>query len=200
MDLDKIIASRHSIREYASKDVTYKTIGEILDIAKNAPSSSNVQNWRFIIVKDKSKKEKIAKSCLDQLWMSKAPVHIVVCYDERNIKTLFPKEYVEYSIQNVSIISTLIMLKATELGLGTCWVAVSNQREISSILKIPDFIIPSVIITLGYANNYHKKTTRNQLNTMLHFEEYGKKQIDTSIFPLSKHVKKLKENYKFTKI
>ncbi len=199
MDLDKIIASRHSIREYASKDVTYKTIGEILDIAKNAPSSSNVQNWRFIIVKDKSKKEKIAKSCLDQLWMSKAPVHIVVCYDERNIKTLFPKEYVEYSIQNVSIISTLIMLKATELGLGTCWVAVSNQREISSILKIPDFIIPSVIITLGYANNYHKKTTRNQLNTVLHFEEYGKKQIDTSIFPLSKHVKKLK-NYKFTKI
>jgi len=196
MELDKIIVSRHSIREYANKDIDYKLIGKILDIAKNAPSTSNVQNCRFIIVKDNKAREKIAMACLDQLWMTSAPMHLVICYDERNIKTVFPKEYIEYSIQNASIIATLIMLKATELNLGTCWVAISDHKLIASILKLPDFIIPSVVITMGYPSGHYKKTKRNSIEILTHFEAYGKKQVDTSTFPLSKYAKKLESKIK----
>ncbi len=196
MNIDNLIISRHSIRDYQDKDVDYRKIGEILELCRYAPSSGNIQNWRFIIVKDKEKKEKISRSCLDQLWMNQAPVFIVICYDNRNIKVMYQNRYQELSIHNASIIATMIMLKATDLGLGTCWIDVTNPNEISSLVKLPDFIIPSIIITLGYPSETYKKTTRNTINTMAHFEEYRKKQINTSIFPLSKYIKKAKEKLK----
>ena len=193
MKLDEIISSRHSIRDYESKDVSSKLIGEILDAARNAPSSGNIQNWQVIIVKDLKSKEGISKSCLNQPWMSKAPVHLVICYDERNAKALYPEDYEKFSIQNTSIFAAFIMLKAAELSLGTCWVAVSNAFEISSILKLPDYIIPSIIITLGYPRGMHKKTTRDKIETIIHFEQFGTKKINTTIFPLSKYSKKASE-------
>lgn len=188
MDLDKIILQRHSIQDYQNKDVDHKLIAQILDISKNAPSSGNVQNWRFIIVKDQLKREKIARSCLNQLWMNQAPVHIVICYDDRNIKTLFPKHHKDYSIQNVSIVSTLIILKAAELKLGTCWISIPKPLEMSGLLKLPDYLIPHIVITLGYPKDTYKKTTRNSLDTMTYFEEYShpRKHRNPSIFPLSK--------------
>ena len=55
MDINQIFDSRHSIRDYQDKDVSYDLIGELIDSARKAPSSGNVQNWRFIIVKDKKR-------------------------------------------------------------------------------------------------------------------------------------------------
>lgn len=195
MDLDKVITNRYSVKDYKSKEIDLRLIGSILDTAKNAPSSGNAQNWRFIIVRDRGKKEKISRCCLDQLWMIQAPVHIVVCYDERNIKTLFPDNYEEFSIQNVAIISTLIMLKATDLDLGTCWVSVDNKDEISNLLKLPNFIKPSVVITLGHPKYKYKSSKRTSLDKLVYFEQFGigNKQTDTSLFPLEKYIKRLKK-------
>ena len=196
MDFEKVLRSRHSIREYKQTDVSYKDLGVILDAAITAPSSGNMQNWRFIIVKDKKKKEEIARSCLDQLWMNQAPVHIVVCYDEENIKKLFPEDYYEFSIQNTAIISTYIILKATELNLGSCWVAISNKRRIERILELPENYKPVNVITLGYPINGYRKTTREQVKFLIHFESYRKRERDTSLVPLSKNIEKIKEKVK----
>ena len=186
MNLDEIIKSRHSIRDYKEDIVSNNLIGAILDSAKQAPSSDNIQNWRFIIVKDKKKKEQIARASLNQSWMNQAPVHIVVCYDVRQVKTLFPESYIELSIKNVSIASTLIMLKATELSLGSCWVDIADQIKISQILKLPEHIIPSVIITIGYASGYYKKTTRLGLDIITFFEEFGSRgrRLHPKLLPL----------------
>lgn len=174
MELDEAIISRQSIKSYKDKDVDNKIIGEILTSAINAPSSGNIQNWHFIIVRDQEKRNNIATSCLKQYWMNEAPVHIVVCYDERNIKMLYPKMYEEFSLQNTSIVATLILLKATDLGIGSCWVSVFDPGAISSILKLPEHIKPSVIITLGYPRVKPKKTTRNPAFNLVSFEEYRK--------------------------
>ncbi len=195
MDLDAIITSRHSIRDYKKKDVEYQVISKILDTAKHAPSSGNIQNWRFIIIKDKNKKEAISRLCLNQLWMNQAPVFIVICYDERNIKVMFPRDYKEFSLQNAAIISTLIMLKASELGLGTCWVPAPKPENLLGLLKVPDFITPCIILTLGYPEGMYKKTRREALENVCYFEEYGikKRGVNLTPFPLSKHVSMIKD-------
>ena len=193
MNIDEVIHSRHSIREYQKKDVTYATIGEILESVKHSPSSGNIQNWQIGIIKEREKKEEIAKSCLNQLWMNQAPVHLILCYDERNIRVLYPKNYKEFSIQNIAILASFIMLKATTLGLGTCWIGIPKEEEIKKILKLPEFITPSVILTLGYSEGKYKKTTRNEVNELIFFEEYKNKRINTSIFPLSNQILKIKK-------
>ena len=190
MDLNKIIKSRHSIRKFQKKDVDYKLIGTILEVCRFAPSSGNIQNWRFIIVKDKEKKEKIANLSLNQMWMIEAPVHLVICYDNRNIKMLYPENYKEFSIQNVSIISTMIMLKINELELGACWISVTKQKQISTLLNLPEYIIPSVIITLGYPEGINKKSSRNNIELMTYLEEFGRKQVNRKLIP--EYLKKLK--------
>ena len=81
MDLSKAIIERCSVRDYQDKAISIETILEILNIAKNSPSSGNLQNWRFIIVTDESKRNEIAIACLNQVWMAKAPIHIIICND-----------------------------------------------------------------------------------------------------------------------
>ena len=196
MDLNKVIFSRHSIRDYEDKGIKHEILSEILDIAKHAPSAGNMQNWLFKVIEDKKKMSKLSESCLNQHWISQAQLLIVVCYDERNAKILFPEKALEYSIQNSTIISTYIMLKATDLRLGSCWVDIAKRDEVSRQLKLPPNIIPSHIITLGYPNGDYKKTTRNEINLVTYFEGYGNKIKNLSIFPLQKKLDKVKKKLK----
>ncbi|MEK6952411.1 MAG: nitroreductase family protein [Nanoarchaeota archaeon] len=195
MDINQIFDSRHSIRDYQDKDVSYDLIGELIDSARKAPSSGNVQNWRFIIVKDKKKRNEIATASLKQYWMNQSPVHIVVCYDDSNIKELYPKLHEDFSLLNCAITSTHILLKATELKLGTCIVAVFDKNAVSKILKLPQNIHPVLIITIGYPKGRHKATKRHPIEYLIYFDEYGysHKKRDASIFPLQKHIKKISE-------
>ena len=193
MELSEIIKNRHSIREYEKKEVELKKIGEILSLAENAPSSGNIQNWRFIVVNDKEKKNLLAKACLNQTWMNEAPVFIVVCYDVSDAKTLYPEDYEKFSIQNCAVISTYIILIAEHLGLGSCWVDVNDQEKVSRILDLPENIKGSVIITLGYKKGDYKKTKRYSFNDFTFFEKYGNRIAKKPSFNISKYTSKLRK-------
>ncbi len=196
MELDSVFLSRHSFREYQDKDISHEIISEILDAAKYAPSAGNMQNWNFIVIRDKKKMTKLAEACLNQYWISQAPILIVVCYDERSVKILFPEKTMEFSLQNNAIATTYLILKATELGLGTCWVDIVKKDESASLLKLPSHTIPTHLIALGYPKGTPKKTRKNDSRLVTFFEEYGNKKIDNSIFPLQKQFGKLKNKIK----
>lgn len=196
MKFDELAKARRSIRSYQDKDVHYDVIGEILETAVQAPSADNVQNWCFIIVKDQERRNKIAKYCYDQTWMSEAPAHIVLSYDDRNIKTLFPKHSVEFSIQNIAALADHILLKATELDLGTCWVGIKDKTKLAALLKLPDYLAPLMVITIGYTKGKPRKPPRNQPHITMFFEEWGfkaKRRKDVETFPLSKHPQRLRD-------
>lgn len=190
MDLNLCIEKRKSIRKYSNKKVDLKLIGALLDVATKAPSSGNIQNWKFIVVTDKEIKEKLVKASLDQKWMKTAPVFIIVCSDIEKIQKFYPKRSSLYEIQNCAIASTYIILKAIDLGLGTCWVGAFAPNAVSKILELPSHIIPEAIITVGYPQkDVLRKTPRTEYKKLTHFEVYGQKELDLSIWPLSKYLK-----------
>lgn len=200
MQLDECINKRKSIRKYSNKKLDLKLIGTLLDTATKAPSSGNIQNWKFIVVTDKEIKDKLTEASLDQKWMKTAPVFIVVCSDLEKIKKFYPKRASLYEIQNCAIASTYIMLKATDLGLGTCWVGAFAPNAVSKILELPDSVIPGAIITVGYPQkDVLRKTPRTEYKKLTYFNKYGEKELEFSIFPLQKHLDKLKEKLKFKK-
>lgn len=176
MDVKDAIEERKSIRKYLNKDVSLKTIGEILAIAKHAPSSGNLQNWRFVVVKDKEKRQEIAEACLKQTWMAEAPVHLVVCNKIDDISMLYGERGKNlYSIQNCSVIAAYITLLARSFGLETCWVGAFDEDAIRIILEIPDNIElrPETVITLGYSNESKAKTKRRDIELLTYFEKWG---------------------------
>jgi nitroreductase len=204
MEIKEAIRTRRSIRRYLKKPVDDKLIAEILDTARFTPSSGNIQNWRFIVVKDTEKIKELTIAALNQSWMNQAPVHIIVCNDLTNIKRLY-KERGEklYSIQNCAAAVQNILLAAYSLGIGSCWVGAFDKEGVKRILKIPDGIEPEAIITLGYSfDKIFQIPHRHELHELTFFEEWGNKEKDFGISPASKHTVKIEEQTKsfFSKI
>ena len=191
MEFDDVIYSRRTCTDYKSKDLPMEKIAEVLEIARFAPSSANIQNWQFIIVRDQNKREKISDICKEQVWMADAPVHIVICNKKEEVEKDFEEKGERYSTQNCAIIAGNIILKANDLGLGSAIVGAFDDYELKKLLDIPDKVIPEMIITLGYPNSLDEDQTRDELKYLSYFESWGKKEDKKDFWPVSKHLKKL---------
>lgn len=192
MDLFTCIKNTVQVKTYLDKDVKHKDVAKILDAAHFAPSSGNIQNWRFITVRSKEAKEKIARACLDQLWMQEAPVLIVVCSDNSNIQVLYPKKWKKYSRENCAAAIQNIILQATSLGLSSSWIRSFNALRLKNILKIPDDISVEAVVTIGYSNEKPIEK-RHKLEELTFFETYGARRRDVSFFPLAKHLARFRK-------
>ena len=185
MDFDKCLKTRRSVRDYKDKKINIADLNQILDAARYAPSAGNLQNWRFIIVENEEKRKKLAEACLDQEFVAKVPVVIVVCDDSEDVVRHYGRRGKLYSIQNCSIVIQNIMLKANDLGIGSCWVGAFDEDKIKALLKVPDSIRVEAIITLGYSNDKAEMPRRYDLKDLVYFEEWDITKRG-SAFPLIK--------------
>lgn len=175
MELKQAIMSRYSTRKFLEKEVSTEMLAKIFEFARLAPSSGNTQCWKFIIVTDKDKKEKIAKACLDQVWVASAPVLVVVCNQYSKVISLYGKLGDVFSVQDCAIISSYIQLLAVDHGLGSCWVGAFDGETVRNILQIPDDVNPDVILALGYPAEENYTRNRSEIEYLSFFEKWGSK-------------------------
>lgn len=177
----KQIEMRISIRNYIDKPVEDEKIIKLLESARLAPSGSNTQPWHFIIVKSESMKEKLVEVCHDQKWMLSAQAFIVCVADIRCrikehmdifLKEDSPQQELKQIIRDTSIAIEHIVLEATNLGLGTCWVGWFDQEKIRPVLNIPSDKYVVSILTLGYTNEVPKAKPRKNLEETVHYENW----------------------------
>lgn len=173
------IEMRRSIRKYKGQDIENETIIRLIESARLAPSGSNTQPWHFIIVKDENIKRKISEVAHNQKWMLSAPVFIVCIADIRSrrkeevqliLDENSSEEEVKQIIRDTSIATEHILLTASSLGLGTCWVAWFTQNEIRPVLNIPPDKYVIGIITVGYADENPVARPRKKIEEILHYE------------------------------
>lgn len=196
MELDQAIKRRFSCRSYKDKKVPLNLISDILNSAIYAPSSGNIQNWRFIIVTDKDKKNEISIAAERQLFIQEAPVLIIVCDETEKVIDYYGDKGKLYCIENCSLATENLLLKAADLDLDTCLVCAFDEKAIRRILHIPDSVIPEAIITLGYGKEEQGKHERNPVETAAYFETYGNKKINSNFFPIEKQLDKIKNKIK----
>jgi len=184
MDVNEAIDKRRSIRQYNQAIVPTHVIFEVLDAARRAPSGCNAQPWRFVVVQDRLGVEALRKNeAFPQSFVYEAPVIIVCCADptayagryggENQVaegtvpenaderKALFriiEGKAVVRAIRDVSIASAFMVLRATELGLGTSYIGLINEEAIRTALRIPEDLLILFVVLMGY-------TTREPLNT-----------------------------------
>ena len=194
MDLDEVIKKRVSIRKYEPKPVPLDKIAALLDAARTAPNSGNLQEFRFIIVNNKEVKNKVAEASLRQFWMNSAPIFIVICSDIGRLENFYKDRAKDYSLQNSAVAATLISLKAIDLGLSTCWVNVFDQNVVSRVLGIRSNIKPQIIMTLGYADEKPKKKfSRIPLNRITFFNSYDTRIIKLKEWAKERYLDKIKK-------
>ncbi|MEM4260379.1 MAG: nitroreductase family protein [Candidatus Woesearchaeota archaeon] len=174
MDVFEAIQKRRSIRSYIEKPVEFEKIATIIEAGHLAPSAGNIQEWKFIIVTEKEKIKQVANYCLEQYWIASAPVLIVICCDPEKQEVNYGLRGVRlYSIQDSACAAENMLLAATGLGLGSCWVGAFDEERIKEIFNIPKNIRVQSIITIGYSNEVPTRQERQSLESITYFNNYG---------------------------
>ncbi len=179
MELNETIKKRRCVRRFLDKPVEWDKVSKIIDSARYAPSAGNIQDWRFIVVTDKSKIAKLSDAALEQRFIEQAPVVIVVCSDIEKIKRAYGMRGEKlYSIQDCAAAVQNMFLTITDLGLATCWVGAFDEAKVKQILSIPEGVRPQAILPIGYADEQPKMPLRQELYAITFFDKYGNRVKD----------------------
>jgi len=170
MTFDELVASRRSIRQYNSRRVGREKIEAIVNAAIWAPTAGNLQLWHFVVVNEEKNLEKIK---LFSPGMPKtAPCVIAICVDLAEAK-LRGGEFMKGIVpMDIAFAAQNILLKAYQLGLGTCVVKSYNEKSIGRVLKLPDTVTALMLITVGYYDKLPKAPERKKLSEIIHYENW----------------------------
>jgi nitroreductase len=199
------IKQRRSIRGFKPDAVPEEFIIEMLEAARLAPSGSNRQPWRFIIVTDSEEKARLSKICFDQAFIKQAPVVFICCTDltvysqaQRKLRSQemvdsgvsqtlsgrfadpafremmlsIPdtdlKIYLQMAVANTYIAVEHMVLMATALGLGSCWIgAIGEEGELNKMFNLPPTMVPVAVLPIGYPAQNPPPRTRVALSSIL---------------------------------
>lgn len=164
---------RYSVREYSARPVAEETLKKILQAARLAPSAVNYQPRHFVVITDQGLKEEIAQAYSAD-WFKKAPVVIVALGDHE--QAWQRKDGKDHCDIDVAIAVDHLMLAATSLGLGTCWVCSFDAKRVHSILDLPAHLEAVALIPLGYpAHDQIPKKEREDLAQLVSWNGFEQK-------------------------
>ena len=170
MNVINAIKARKSVRRYLEKPIEEEKLLSVLEAGRLAPSASNRQEWRFIIVRDKTTRKKVAEAARRQTFVGEAPAIIVSCAETTGHIMMCGQQC--YPI-DVAIALDHITLAAIELGLGTCWIGAFDEERVKEILNIPDEIRVVGLMPIGYpVDSSIKEKTRFSLNRIVKYERW----------------------------
>jgi nitroreductase len=173
LDVFEAIKERRSVRVYADEKVSDNDVERLIEAARWAPSAGNIQPWEFVIVKDTETKRKLSDATLNQTFIQKAPVVIVVCADvTRSSRGYGSRGEHLYSIQDTAAATENILLAAQELGLATCWVGAFRENEVAKAVKAPKNMKPVAIVPVGHPAEKPVAPQKRLVNEIVHYETF----------------------------
>ena len=113
-----VVKRRRMIRKYEDRPVPEEEIKKLLRYAARAPSAGNLQPWEFILVRDPEVRAKLAEAAMNQNSVATAPLIIATCADIQRMGEKYGTRGAFYSLVDTAFASLLILLGATEQGLG----------------------------------------------------------------------------------
>ena len=181
MNFIELITKRQSVRKYSDKAVEKEKVELCIEAARIAPSASNSQPWKFIVVDEPELKNKVAKATFSKLvsfnkFAPEAPVIIAIVLEKPRLITQVggALKKKEFPLIDLGITAEHFCLQAAEVGLGTCMLGWFNHKKIKNLLNIPKEKTIGLIITLGYAPEEYtqRQKIRKETNTIVNYNKY----------------------------
>lgn len=165
MDILELMKKRYSVRTYLEKSVEEEKINKIIEAGIVAPTACNNQPFRIYVIKSKDGLEKIHKCIFRHNYF---PLAILVTYKEDEA---WNREFDDKSSGEVdaSIVTTHMMLEASNLGLGSCWIMHFIPEAVKEEFKLEEEI-PCALLTIGYPKE-------DSVPSQMHFNKKDKKEI-----------------------
>lgn len=204
MSAFETISDRRSIRRFTDEPIGQDEITKILEAGRLAPSGSNAQPWKFLVIRSQEKKQQIADVCYGQKFIAKAPMVMVLlgcnnAYRKRLRRTKelvqtgavearadkrFAEGYKEHVVNDKNSTQTIIsncviagqnmILAAQEMGIGSCWVMLMEFEKLHNLLGLTESLFPVAVIPMGHPAQEPKSRPRYDLKDIAWDEEVGK--------------------------
>lgn len=146
MSFLELAANRYSLRKFANTPVETEKLDRILEAGRIAPTACNNQPQSVLVLQSPEALEKLKRSTECHF---DAPMALIICYDKNTSwKRHFDKK--DHGDIDASIVCASMMFEAAELGLGSTWVCYFDPEAVIREFSLPDNIIPSSILPLGY--------------------------------------------------
>lgn len=168
MEFLELAKKRYSVRAYKNEAVEEEKLNAILEAARFAPTAVNYQPFQIIVIKTEGREEEL-KRIYQAEWFSEAPILICVCAIPDNAwKRRDGKNYADV---DATIVMDHIILAATSMGLGTCWIGAFDVDEAKEILNLPDGVEPLVFTPIGYPADQIGEKNRKEISELVRYEK-----------------------------
>jgi nitroreductase len=177
-----IARNRQSVREYSDKPVSREEIVKCIEAASLAPSAHNAQPWRYTIVDDPSLKDRLCDEAFSGIFFMnkfarRAPVMIVVTAEPDAIANRLGKIVlgVQYFLLDIGASVEHLLLQASDLGLGACWLGWYSEKGVKKALDIPKDKKIISLICLGHPSKAAAaEKQRKPVNEITSFNAFKK--------------------------
>jgi nitroreductase len=181
MDFSQVLQNRRSVRKYQARPVEREKLEQCVEAARIAPSACNAQPWKFLIIDDEETKKRFAREVFsgiyrETLFAARAPALAMMVTDPLWLPP--PGEFTKptnYHLIDIGIAGEHFVLKATEMGLGTCWIGRFDEEKAKQVLGIPEGHRIEILIAVGYpAEESIQPKEKKPLKSLFVYNHWGK--------------------------
>jgi len=170
MEYTQLISSRYSVRAYRPEPVEDQKLQAVLEAARLAPTAANRQPFQVVVLRTQGREEEIGK-IYHRPWFVQAPIVLAVCVISSQA---WVRESDRFNARliDAAIVADHMILAATNLGLGTCWVANFKVDAARSVLGLPIEAEPVIFTPLGYPADNAGEKIRKPLADLVRYDHW----------------------------
>ncbi len=162
------VLARRSVRRFKSQAVDEATVRDLLEAAMAGPSAMAQDPWAFVVVRARETLGKLAEILPHGKMLHEAPMAIIVCGDRSRAH----RGEESYMIQDCAAAVENLLIAATTLGLGTCWIGThpnaDRMEAIAALLGLPEHMPAFATIALGHPAEFPPPRTRYDASRVHH--------------------------------
>ncbi len=158
MEFSELIRQRQSVRSYQKRPVERALLDKLVEAVRLAPSASNSQPWKLILVDEPELREQVARATFSAVlafnkFAVEAPAIAVFVVERAGLVTQVGAAIKRrpFSLIDIGIAAAHFCLQAAELGLGTCILGWFDERKIKRLLSVPRRARIGLLVTVGHA-------------------------------------------------
>lgn len=181
----RLLIERSSCRSFEDRPIPDDVMELILTAGVRAATGGNLQPYSIIKVENPATRKKLDELCGDQNFVATAPVDLIFCIDLHRIARWADIEIAPFSatkafrhfwisFQDTIIAAQNICTAADAMGLGSVYVGTTLEcfRELKELLKLPNGVLPVVLLSLGYPKVRPGSKKKLGIETIVHSETY----------------------------
>lgn len=170
MHFSELVKNRYSVRAYKPTPVEDSKLEQVLNAARLAPTAANRQPFQVIVIRTAGREAELRR-IYRRGWFTQAPLVLCVCGLPAQgwVRGSDGKNYTDV---DAAIVMDHLILAATELGLGTCWIAAFDPAAAREVLGLPDGVEPIVFTPLGYPADEPGPKERKPTSDLVRYERW----------------------------